>query len=82
MPGHTLADDGQNGRLASGLQSSVLEFLPLFLAVARPMKVEWNKRPYFGVFPLVLRALKRAFSAPKIWTVDAGYFANLVNEPA
>lgn len=30
---------------------------PLFLAAARPMKVEWKIRPYFGVFPLVFSAL-------------------------
>lgn len=23
---------------------------PLFLADARPINVEWNRRPYFGVF--------------------------------
>lgn len=26
--------------------------------------------------------LKRAFSAPRIWTVDAGYFARFVRLPA
>ena len=73
---------GYPGRGQMDVQIIVNSQLPLFLAVARPMNVEWNKRPYFGVFPLVLRARKRAFSAPKIWTVDAGYLANLVNEPA
>lgn len=34
-----------------------LEILPLFLAAARPMKVEWKMRPYFGVLPRVFRAL-------------------------
>lgn len=34
-----------------------------------------------GVLPLVLRARKRAFSAPRIWTVEAGYLARLVKEP-
>ena len=58
------------------------EIRPLFLAVARPINVEWNSRPYLGVFPFVFRARKRAFSAPRIWTVDAGYFANFVSEPA
>lgn len=33
------------------------EMRPLFLAAARPMKVEWNMSPYFGVLPLVFRAL-------------------------
>ena len=26
--------------------------------------------------------LKRAFSAPRIWTVEAGYLARLVSDPA
>ena len=39
-------------------------------------------RPYLGVLPFFFKALKRAFSAPKIWTVDAGYLARLVNDPA
>ena len=38
--------------------------------------------PYFGVLPLVFSALKRAFSAPSICTVEAGYLAKLVKEPA
>lgn len=31
---------------------------PLFLAAARPMKVEWKMSPYLGVFPRVFRALE------------------------
>merc|ERR1712019_11834 len=58
------------------------EIRPLFLLAARPIKVEWKIKPYFGVFPRFLRALNKAFSAPKIWTVEAGYLAKLVNEPA
>jgi hypothetical protein len=48
------------------LLAKYLEILPLFLAPALPMKVELKMRPYFGVLPLVFKALKRAFSAPKI----------------
>lgn len=55
---------------------------PLFLAPARPTKVEWNNSPYLGVFPFVFKARNRAFSAPKIWMVEAGNFARFVNEPA
>lgn len=33
---------------------------PLFLAAARPMKVEWKISPYLGVFPRVFRALEPA----------------------
>mmetsp|Transcript_12147 Transcript_12147/g.28515 ORF Transcript_12147/g.28515 Transcript_12147/m.28515 type:complete len:231 (-) Transcript_12147:84-776(-) len=55
---------------------------PLFLADARPMNDEWKMRPYLGVLPLVLSARKSAFSAPKICTVEAGYFARFVREPA
>ena len=39
------------------LLARYLEIRPLFLGPARPMKVEWNIRPYLGVFPFVLRAL-------------------------
>jgi len=46
------------------------------------MKVELKIKPYLGVFPLVFKALKRAFSAPKIWIVDAGYLERLVKPPA
>eukprot|EP00967_Tisochrysis_lutea_P141922 scaffold261413_cov39-Tisochrysis_lutea.AAC.2 len=38
--------------------------------------------PYLGVSCLALRARKRAFSAPRIWTVDAGCFARFMSEPA
>mmetsp|Transcript_60769 Transcript_60769/g.185573 ORF Transcript_60769/g.185573 Transcript_60769/m.185573 type:complete len:352 (+) Transcript_60769:800-1855(+) len=55
---------------------------PLFFCCARPMNVEWKMRPYFGVFPLVFNARKSAFSAPRICTVEAGYFARLVRLPA
>ena len=36
---------------------------PLFLAAARPMKVEWKMSPYFGVLPLVFKALGEEYSA-------------------
>ena len=64
------------------LLARYLEMRPLFLCLALPMKEEWKMRPYLGVFPLVFRALNRAFSAPKICTVDAGYLARFVKEPA
>ena len=34
------------------------------------------------LLPLVLRALNKAFSAPRICTVEAGYLARLVSDPA
>mmetsp|Transcript_83872 Transcript_83872/g.234054 ORF Transcript_83872/g.234054 Transcript_83872/m.234054 type:complete len:254 (-) Transcript_83872:494-1255(-) len=55
---------------------------PLFFCCARPMNVEWKISPYFGVFPLVFNARKSAFSAPRICTVEAGYFAKFVRLPA
>ena len=64
------------------LLAKYLEMRPLFLCLALPMKEEWKMSPYLGVLPLVFRALKRAFSAPKICTVDAGYLAKFVKEPA
>ena len=39
------------------------EMRPLFLAAARPMKVEWKMSPYFGVLPLVFKALGEEYSA-------------------
>lgn len=38
-------------------------------------------RPYLGVSCLVLSARKRAFSAPRIWIVDAGALARLMSDP-
>lgn len=46
------------------------------------MYEELKRIPYLGVFPLFFKALKRAFSAPRIWTVEAGYLAKLVKLPA
>lgn len=39
---------------------------PLFLAAARPMKVEWKMSPYFGVLPLVFRALGEEYSVENL----------------
>lgn len=39
------------------LLARYLEMRPLFLAPARPMKVEWKMSPYLGVLPRVFRAL-------------------------
>ena len=64
------------------LLARYLEIRPLFFCFALPMKEEWKIRPYLGVLPLVFRALNSAFSAPRICTVDAGYLAKLVKEPA
>lgn len=64
------------------LLARYLEMRPLFFCFALPMKEEWKMRPYLGVLPFVLRALKSAFSAPRIWTVEAGYLAKFVKEPA
>uniref|UniRef100_A0A182UI10 FYVE zinc finger domain-containing protein n=1 Tax=Anopheles melas TaxID=34690 RepID=A0A182UI10_9DIPT len=58
------------------------EMRPLFFAFARPMKDELNSKPYFGVLDLVLSARNRAFSAPRICTVEAGNLARLVRLPA
>jgi hypothetical protein len=48
------------------LFAKYLEILPLFLAAACPMNEEAKISPYLGVFPFVFKALKSAFSAPKI----------------
>jgi hypothetical protein len=39
------------------LLAKYLDMRPLFLMPARPIKVEWKSKPYFGVLPRVLRAL-------------------------
>ena len=44
--------------------------------------ITWNINPYLGVLCLVLMALNKAFSAPRICTVDAGYLAKLTKLPA
>jgi len=54
----------------------------LSLAYALLIKEAWYNKPYLGVLPLVLRALNKAFSAPKIYTVEAGYLAKLTKLPA
>ncbi len=64
------------------LLAKYLDMRPLFLCLALPMKEEWKINPYLGVLPLVFSALKRAFSAPRICTVDAGYLARFVKDPA
>mmetsp|Transcript_63099 Transcript_63099/g.133211 ORF Transcript_63099/g.133211 Transcript_63099/m.133211 type:complete len:234 (+) Transcript_63099:134-835(+) len=64
------------------LLAKYLEIRPLFFCCALPMKVEWKMSPYLGVLPLVFNARKSAFSAPKIWTVEAGYLARFVKLPA
>lgn len=78
------------------LFAKYLDMRPLFFEDALPIKDEWNISPYLGVFPRVFNALctnlrnivyfegylNNAFSAPRIWTVDAGAFARLVRLPA
>ncbi len=77
------AEDGQVYLEAMlHLLAKYLEMRPLFLCLALPMKEEWKINPYLGVLPLVFSALKRAFSAPRICTVDAGYLARFVKDPS
>lgn len=63
------------------LLARYLEIFPLFFPIARPMKDVLYKRPYLGVFVFCFKALNKAFSAPKIWIVDAGYLANVLKDP-
>jgi hypothetical protein len=58
-----------------------LEIFPLFFPIALPIKVVLYRRPYLGVFVFYLSALKSAFSAPKIWIVEAGYLERVANDP-
>ena len=64
------------------LLARYLEILPLFFYYALPINVELKIKPYLGVFPLVFNALKSAFSAPRIWIVEAGYLERFVRPPA
>lgn len=55
---HSRSPEKQSMREAMvHLLARYLEMRPLFLAAARPMKVEWKMRPYLGVLPRVFRAL-------------------------
>lgn len=63
------------------LLAKYLEIFPLFFPMALPMNEVLYKRPYFGVLVFCFKALNKAFSAPKIWIVEAGYLANVLNEP-
>lgn len=64
------------------LLARYLEILPLSFPLALPMNEEWNNKPYLGVFARFLRAWNSAFSAPRIWTVEAGYLTRLERPPA
>ena len=57
------------------------EIFPLFLPMARPIKEVLKRSPYLGVFVFYFKALNKAFSAPKIWMVEAGYLAKVLKEP-
>jgi len=48
------------------LLATMRDILPLSSFFALPIYDELKSIPYFGVLPLVLSALKSAFSAPKI----------------
>jgi hypothetical protein len=58
-----------------------LEIFPLFFPIALPIKVVLYNKPYFGVLVFYFKALNKAFSAPRIWIVEAGYLARVLNEP-
>ena len=45
------------------------------------MKLLWKMIPYFGVLLRVFSARKSAFSAPRIWMVEAGHLARFTSEP-
>ena len=63
------------------LLARYLEILPLFFPVALPMKVVLYRRPYLGVFVFFFKALNKAFSAPRIWMVEAGYLDKVLKAP-
>ena len=63
------------------LLARYLEMRPLFLAPARPMKLLWKMIPYLGVLLRFFSARNSAFSAPRIWMVEAGHLARLTSDP-
>jgi len=58
-----------------------LEILPLFFPLALPMNDVLKSNPYLGVFVFCFKALNKAFSAPRIWIVEAGYLAKVERDP-
>ena len=63
------------------LLARYLEIFPLFFPMARPIKEVLKRSPYFGVLLFYFKALNKAFSAPKIWIVEAGYLAKVLKDP-
>ncbi|KAH3686773.1 hypothetical protein WICPIJ_002252 [Wickerhamomyces pijperi] len=62
--------------LSSNVQTDFTRIVSIF-----SQSIAWYNKPYFGVSCLVFKALKRAFSAPKIWMVEAGDLAKEIKEP-
>merc|ERR1719145_403643 len=62
--------------------ASILDTLPLSFVPDCPTSCAWYIRPYLGVSCLVFSALNKAFSAPRIWTVEAGCLARFIKVPA
>ena len=59
-------DSGGDSTLVGKISGDSTLVLLVGTAFEWPIKVELKIRPYFGVLPLVFKALKRAFSAPRI----------------
>jgi len=59
------------------------EIRPLFFVAARPMKVEWKIKPYFGVLVRVFNALHTTKQTDTIWHLldnDGGLKKNSLKE--
>ena len=63
------------------LFAKYLETFPLFFPIALPINDVLYKSPYFGVFVFCFKARNKAFSAPKIWIVEAGYLERVFRDP-
>jgi hypothetical protein len=63
------------------LLAKYLEIFPLFFPMALPINDVLYNKPYFGVLVFYFKALNSAFSAPKIWIVEAGYLAKVLKDP-
>lgn len=62
--------------------ANALETFPFIFEGVAVTNWAWKIIPYLGVLCLVLIALNNAFSAPKIWMVEAGHLAKFTKLPA
>ena len=80
-PSRTLSRCASSLQAMAHLFARYREIFPLSFTFAWVMKGELKRWPYFGVVPPFFSARKSAFSAPRIWIVEAGSFERFVRPP-